>query len=132
MYTLISARIVFTIVFVSILCNGRDVERVVGRDSWIIGGDHWRTKCNELMTEEEHMEITSLHNLAGMINRRTIRLTGAVQDQQLSIIIDNGTPIYNFIQDSVAYKLGLELHPLPKFQVFFGSREYLICCGMCQ
>lgn len=80
--------------------------------------------------EREDMEI-SLHALAGTFNPRTIRLTGAVQGQQLSVLIDSGST-HNFIQDIVAHRLGLELHPLPEFHVYIGSGEYLICRGLCE
>lgn len=91
------------------------------------------TENDRLEKEEEHgddMEI-SLHALARTFNPRTIRLTRAVQGQQLSILIDNGST-HNFIQDVVTYKLGLELHLLSEFHFYIGSGEYLICRGMCQ
>lgn len=43
---------------------------------------------------------------------------------------DSGT--HNFIQDSVAYKLGIGLQSLQEFRVFIGSGEYLVCREVCR
>lgn len=96
----------------------------------------WEQFRTELETNEQEEERggdmkISLHTLAGIFNPRTIRLTGAIQGQQLSILIDSGST-HNFIQDAMADWLGLQLHPLPKFHVYIGSGEYLICRGRCE
>lgn len=42
------------------------------------------------------------------------------------MLIDSGST-HNFIQDFVAYKLGVGLQSLQEFKVFIGSGDYLVC-----
>lgn len=66
----------------------------------------------------------SLHALSGAFNPRTIKLAGTIRGQQLTI---GG----NFIQHSVAYKLGIAMRALPEFRVFIGSGDFLTCKEVC-
>lgn len=77
----------------------------------------------------EEIEI-SMHALSGSFNPRTIRLAKSIEGQQLSILIDSGST-HNFIQRSVAYKLGVAVRTLPEFWVFIGSGDFLVCCEVC-
>lgn len=78
--------------------------------------------------EEGATEI-SLQALSRALNPRTLRLRGSVRGRDLSVLIDSGST-QNFIQDSVAYKLGVGLQSLQEFKVFIGSGEYLVCREM--
>lgn len=58
-------------------------------------------------------------------------LTLGLSGCKASILIDSGST-HNFMQDSVAYRLGFELQTLPEFKVFMGSKEYLVCKKVCR
>lgn len=67
----------------------------------------------DLATEEEGCDMeVSLHTLSGSYNPRMIRMAGTVRGQQLSVLIDSGS-MHNFIQESVAHKLGIALEEFP-------------------
>lgn len=82
-------------------------------------------------TEEEGVAEISLQVLSSTFNPRTLRLCGTVKGRELTILIDSGST-HNFVQDSVVYKLGVGLQPLPEFRVFIGSGESLICREVCR
>lgn len=46
------------------------------------------------------------------------------------ILIDSGST-HNFVQEAVAYKLGIGIQSLPEFKVFIGSGEYLVYREVC-
>lgn len=83
--------------------------------------------CEEIESREE----ISLHALSGTFNPHTIRLTGWVRNRPLSVLIDSGST-HNFVQESVASRLGYEIQTLPEFKVFIGSGEYLTCRQVCR
>lgn len=74
----------------------------------------------EEVAMEEGTTKISLQALVGTFNSRTLRLKGTVRGRDLTILIDSGST-HNFIQDSVAYKLGIGLQSLKEFKVFIGS-----------
>lgn len=47
------------------------------------------------------------------------------------MLIDSGS-MHNFIQESVMSRLGYAIESLPRFKVFIGNGEYLICKDVCQ
>lgn len=72
---------------------------------------------------EEHdgdMEI-SMHALSGSFNPRTIRLSGVIKGQQLSVLVDSGN----------THKLGIVIRTLSEFRIFIGSRDFLTCSKVC-
>lgn len=71
-----------------------------------------------------------MHALSDSFNLRTIRLAGSIDGQQLAILMDSGST-HNFVQRSVAYKLGIPTRSLPEFRVYIGSGDYLIFCEVC-
>lgn len=85
------------------------------------------------VTGGENTEPTeiSLQSLSGSYNPRTMRLMGSINGKDLSVLIDGGNT-HCFIQDSIAYKLGLGLQSLPGFRVFIGSGEFLVCITVCR
>lgn len=70
------------------------------------------------------MEI-SMHALSGSFDLKTVCLAGAIQRQQLSMLVDSGST-HNFIQRFVAHKLGIAIRLLPKFRIFIGSDDFLV------
>lgn len=80
--------------------------------------------------EEGATEI-SLHALSRTFNPMTLLMQGAVKGHNLNVIIDSGST-HNFIQDSVAYRLGVGLQSLQEFKVFISSGEYLLCQEVCR
>lgn len=56
----------------------------------------------------------SLQALSGTYNPRMMLLMGSIKGRDLSVLIDGGST-HCFIQDSMAYKLGLGLPSLPEF-----------------
>lgn len=85
----------------------------------------------ECPIEEVGATEISLQALSGTFNPRTLCLQGSVKGRNLTILIDSGL-IHNFIQDSMAYKLGVGLQSLQEFRVFIGSGEYLVCQEVCR
>lgn len=68
------------------------------------------------MAEGSNNDIEiNLHALSGSYNPKTIRMAGSIRGQQLSVLIDSGS-IHNFIQQSVAHRLGIALQELPEFR----------------
>lgn len=55
---------------------------------------------------KEGMTEISLHALARTFNPRTLRLQGTIKGKNLTVLIDSGLT-HNFIQELVAYKLGV-------------------------
>lgn len=82
------------------------------------------------LTNARLMEI-SLQALSSTYNLRTMRLKGLIGGRDMSILID-GWSTHCFIQDSMVYKLGLELRAFPEFHVFIGSSEFLVCNEVCR
>lgn len=89
-------------------------------------------ETEEVRREEQsggEMEII-MHALSGSFNPRTIRLAGSIDEQQLSILINSGST-HNFVQRSVACRLGIPVQTLPEFRVFIGSGDFLTCREVC-
>lgn len=79
--------------------------------------------------QEGEMEI-SLHALSGTFNPRMLRLSGSIEGHQLTVLVDSGST-HNFIQRSVAYRLGIAIKALLEFRVFIGSGDFLTCMEIC-
>lgn len=90
-----------------------------------------REQTEEPLTTEEGATEISLQSLAGTFNPRTLRLKGTIKGRELTVLIDSGST-HNFIQNSVAYRLGIGLQSLQEFKVFIGSGEYLVCREVCR
>lgn len=85
----------------------------------------------DLTSEEERTKEISLQALAGTFNPRTLCLKGSVRGRELTILIDSGST-HNFIQDSVAYHLGIGMQSLEEFKAFISSGDYLVCREVCR
>ena len=75
-------------------------------------------------------DISSLNALAGQGNPRSLRLVGEFGSHRFHVLIDSGST-HNFIKPALVERLGLPIQPTPKFRVYIGNGDYLICQHTC-
>lgn len=111
-------------------CKGRMFRLDADNDCLIEMVDDDQQTSEAEVVDAEPTEI-SLQALSGSYNSRTMQLIGSIRGRDLPVLIDGGST-HCFIQDSVAYKLGLGLKSLPEFSVFIDSGEFLVCIAVCR
>lgn len=68
----------------------------------------------------------SLHAMTWTFHPKTPRLQANITCQLLSVLVNSGST-HNFIQQSIAIKIGCIQTPCSTFKVFVGSGKYLVC-----
>ncbi|GAV71123.1 RVP_2 domain-containing protein [Cephalotus follicularis] len=76
------------------------------------------------------MPKISLHALVGQVNPKALRITGQYFEHKLQILIDGGST-HNFLQERVAFGLGLPVIPTKPFKVFVGNDPFFIFSKKC-
>ncbi|OMO68444.1 Retrotransposon gag protein [Corchorus olitorius] len=70
----------------------------------------------------------SFHALFGTISYNTLKLSGVLKVQNLTVLVDTGST-HNLIQPRLAKHLNLSIEPAPPFSVSVGNGEQLSCLG---
>lgn len=81
------------------------------------------------MISSEHFHL-SRAALLGSPSTRTLRVTGRIQQMEVSILIDSGSS-HNILQPRVASFLQLNVESINPFDVFVGNGETIKCSGSC-
>jgi len=84
----------------------------------------------EIETPEEAIPDISFHAMTGTDHPQTFRVTGRIGHTGIIILIDGGST-HNFIDQSVAAKLGLRVVRGRTFKVTVGNKEVIECTGRC-
>ena len=82
-------------------------------------------------TELELIPEISLHAIAGTDHPQTLRVIGMLQARKVAVLIDGGST-YNFIDQTLAMKLGLKVSRQEKIQVVVANKEKIECAGLCK
>lgn len=82
------------------------------------------TEVQELMPE------VSFHAITGTTHPQTMRLQGRLNNKEVTVLIDGGST-HNFMEQSIADKLGLIVDRTQSFQVVVANREKIDCPGRC-
>ena len=80
---------------------------------------------------EEANPLLSLHALEGTYNYQTKRLCGSVGRKVLCILIDSGST-HNFINESMANKLGCVMESIDELRVSTTNGNKLSCKETCK
>ncbi|XP_026450694.1 uncharacterized protein K02A2.6-like [Papaver somniferum] len=83
----------------------------------------------EQISEEEMGEI-SVHALGGSRTPQTMRVTGAIKKEKITILIDYGST-HNFIDPIISRKLGIEVLSDERFEVMVANGTRVPCLGRC-
>jgi hypothetical protein len=81
------------------------------------------------MILSEHFHL-SRAALLGSPSTHTLRVTGRIQEMEVSILIDSGSS-HNILQPRVASFLQLNVESINPFDVFVGNGETINCSGSC-
>lgn len=74
-------------------------------------------------------EVTHVHALKGGQRSRPLKVTGAIQDKEICVLIDTGSD-RDFLHPHVAETLHLSLTPIRPFRVVVGNGATLLCTHM--
>ena len=72
--------------------------------------------------------MISYHALSGQLIPQTLRFSGQVNGQQMTILVDSGST-HNFVQTRIAKHLGFTVVPIANFGVMIGNGSKLCCEG---
>nr|GEX05898.1 transposon Ty3-G Gag-Pol polyprotein [Tanacetum cinerariifolium] len=81
----------------------------------------------ETQADEVQGEI-SFHAISGTILPQTLRLPGRIQNKDVVVLVD-GDSTYNFVDQELVNRLGLQVDPPINFSVVVANREKLACTG---
>ncbi|XP_073021562.1 uncharacterized protein [Primulina eburnea] len=81
--------------------------------------------CHQLEELEDISEV-SLNALTGQSNPQSLRVTGKYGAHVVNILIDNGST-HNFIRETTAHHLGLDLVTTKGFKVIEGNGDFILC-----
>lgn len=81
-------------------------------------------------TEVENPVEVSLNSIAGLTSPRTMKLQGCIKEQPVIALIDPGAT-HNFIEESLATKLGLPIKNTLPYQVRMGNGNHDAGQGIC-
>ncbi|KAJ0099989.1 hypothetical protein Patl1_20488 [Pistacia atlantica] len=84
----------------------------------------------EASPDEHELAAISLHALFGQQSLSTIRLHGNLLGHHVEVLV-NGGSTHNFLQERVAFHLGIPITASPNFTVMIGNGETLRCSGVC-
>ncbi|KAF8407600.1 hypothetical protein HHK36_006734 [Tetracentron sinense] len=84
----------------------------------------------EIEAEKEEVPKISIHALSGLLSHQTMRVTGYIKRQKVSILLDSGST-HNFISGGLAQQLKLPIHRSPSFNVLVANGSNLECSGCC-
>ena len=82
------------------------------------------------LNEDIPGDISSLNALMGHLYARALRLEGSFGDHRFHVLIDNGST-HNFIKPTIVEKLQLPVSRTPRFLVFIGNWDFLLCTQCC-
>ena len=71
-------------------------------------------------------DISSLNALMGHSYARALRLEGVFGDHRFHVLIDSGST-HNFIKPTIVEQLQLPVSGTPRFRVFIGNGDFLLC-----
>jgi hypothetical protein len=83
----------------------------------------------ELPDTESILKI-SFHAISRTNHHQTIRVIGKLKNQNITVLIDGGNT-HNFLDQSVASRLGLLVTCDKKFRVIVANHEKIECSGQC-
>ncbi|OIT05665.1 hypothetical protein A4A49_61683, partial [Nicotiana attenuata] len=88
---------------------------------------------DELLTRVELSEeyIVSMHAMTGLMDYRTMKLTGSVGAKAVHILIDTGST-HNFLDLNTAKRLGCALQAMPSFAVAVANGNMVYSKYMCK
>ena len=72
----------------------------------------------------------SLHAIAGTDHPWTLRVIRILQAHKVAVLID-GSGTHNFIDQTIAMKLGLKVSRQEKIQVVVANKDKIECAGLC-
>ena len=75
-------------------------------------------------------DISNLNSLWGHPYARALRLEGSFSDHRFHVLIDSDST-YNFIKPTIVEKMRLPVSGTPRFQVFIGNGDFLLCTQCC-
>ena len=75
-------------------------------------------------------DISSLNALMGHPYARALRLEGYFGDHRFHVLIDSGST-HNFIKLTIIEQLQLPVSGTPRFRVFIGNEDFLLCTQRC-
>ena len=75
-------------------------------------------------------DISSLNALMGHPYARALRLEGVFGDHRFHVLIDSGST-HNFIKPTIVEQLQLPVSGTPRFRVFIGNGDFLLCTQRC-
>ena len=75
-------------------------------------------------------DISSLNALMGHPYARALRLEGSFGDHRFHVLIDSGST-HNFIKPAIVEQLQLPVSGTPRFRVFIGNGDFLLCTQRC-
>ena len=82
-------------------------------------------------TEAKLIPEISLHPIVGIDHSRTLRVIGMLQAHEVAVFIDSGST-HNFIDQTLAMKLGFKVSLQEKIQVVVANKEKIECAGLCK
>lgn len=75
-------------------------------------------------------DVSSLNSLSSCNAPRSLRLIGKHGNTEFHVLIDNGST-HNFIPPKLVDRLNLVVSPIPKFRVYIGNGDSLVCQHKC-
>nr|GFB16553.1 transposon Ty3-G Gag-Pol polyprotein [Tanacetum cinerariifolium] len=81
----------------------------------------------ETQADEVQGEI-SFHAISGTILPQTLRLPEKIQNKDVVLLVDGGST-YNFVDQELVNRLGLQVDPTVNLSVVVANREKLACTG---
>ncbi|KAL5165121.1 hypothetical protein HKD37_18G050308 [Glycine soja] len=82
-------------------------------------------------TQISHLAQIILHTLSGHLAPETLRLLGHIADQQVVILVDEGST-HNFVQEHLVHSLGLPTRATPPVRVMVVNGHQLHCHLLCE
>ncbi|OMO94833.1 Retrotransposon gag protein [Corchorus olitorius] len=86
---------------------------------------------SELTNEKENPPIITLHAVLGTAGPQTMRVMGKIKNQLVMILMDTGST-HNFLDISMAKRLGCIFQPIKNVELTVANGEGLTCIDICK
>jgi hypothetical protein len=84
----------------------------------------------ENLGNSEDLMAVTVHALAGYSNPQTMKVSGYLKRQSVTVLIDTGST-NNFLDEDVAKRLSIPVEPCDQFEVKLADGRTLTCQGKC-